>query len=106
MLTGEPVPVEKAVRDSVTGATLHGSGTLVIEAQRVGGDTMLAQIVELVAQAQRSRAPIQKLADQVAAWSVPAGELAARLAFVHWSPRGPPPALASTPLSAVPGAPT
>src|SRR3546814_45511 len=101
MLTGEPVPVEKAVRDSVTGATLNGSGTLVIEAQRVGGDTMLAQIVELVAQAQRSRAPIQKLADQVAAWFVPAVVLVAVVAFVAWSLWGPTPALAYALVSAV-----
>ena len=72
MLTGEPVPVEKAAGDPVTGATINGTGSLVIEARRVGKDTMLAQIVEMVAAAQRSRAPIQKLADTVAGWFVPA----------------------------------
>ena len=72
MLTGEPVPVEKVAGDPVTGATINGTGSLIIEAKRVGKDTMLAQIVEMVAAAQRSRAPIQKLADAVAGWFVPA----------------------------------
>ncbi|MBU2533916.1 MAG: HAD-IC family P-type ATPase, partial [Alphaproteobacteria bacterium] len=72
MLTGEPVPVEKVAGDEVTGATLNGTGTLVISAQKVGGDTTLSKIVDMVANAQRSRAPIQKLVDKVAAWFVPA----------------------------------
>ena len=94
MLTGEPVPVEKAAGDPVTGATINGSGSLVIEARRVGSDTVLAQIVAMVARAQRSRAPIQKLADAVAAWFVPAVIAVAVLAFVAWAIWGPSPALA------------
>ena len=101
MLTGEPVPVEKAVGDPVTGATINGSGTLVIEARRVGADTMLSQIVEMVVEAQRSRAPIQRLADRVAAYFVPAVVLAALAAFVAWSNLGPAPALAYALVAAV-----
>jgi len=101
MLTGEPVPVEKAVGDEVTGATLNGSGSLVIEARRVGADTVLSQIVDMVAQAQRSRAPIQKLADQVAGYFVPSVMLAAVLAFVAWSLWGPAPAMAYALVAAV-----
>ncbi|WP_193368701.1 heavy metal translocating P-type ATPase [Pelagibius marinus] len=101
MLTGEPVPVEKAVGDQVTGATLNGSGSLVIEAERVGADTVLSQIVGMVAEAQRSRAPIQKLVDQVAAYFVPAVVLVALLAFVAWSIWGPSPALAYGLVAAV-----
>ena len=67
MLTGEPMPVEKRAGDKVTGGTVNGTGSFVMEAERVGSDTVLAQIVEMVAQAQRSRAPIQGLADKVAA---------------------------------------
>ena len=101
MLTGEPVPVEKAVGDPVTGATINGSGTLVIEARRVGADTMLSQIVEMVAQAQRSRAPIQKLADVVAGYFVPAVVLVAVAAFAVWSNWGPAPAMAYALVAAV-----
>ncbi len=101
MLTGEPVPVEKAAGDSVTGATINGSGSLVIEARRVGADTVLSQIVEMVAQAQRSRAPIQKLADQVAGYFVPTVVLVAVVAFIAWAVWGPPPALAYALVSAV-----
>ncbi|HMA16490.1 MAG: heavy metal translocating P-type ATPase [Bacteroidota bacterium] len=101
MLTGEPVPVEKAAGDKVTGATLNGSGSLVIEAQRVGADTVLAQIVAMVAQAQRSRAPIQKLADQVAGWFVPAVVAVAVIAFAAWSIWGPDPAMAYALVAAV-----
>ena len=86
------MPVEKAVGDPVTGATINGTGTLVIEARLVGADTMLSQIVEMVAQAQRSRAPIQKLADLVAGYFVPAVVLVAVAAFVVWSNWGPAPA--------------
>jgi Cu+-exporting ATPase len=71
MLTGEPIPVEKTVGSTVTGGTVNGTGTFVMEAQRVGSATLLAQIVRLVSEAQRSRAPIQRLADTVAAWFVP-----------------------------------
>lgn len=101
MLTGEPVPVEKALGDSVTGATINGSGSLVIEARRVGADTVLSQIVDMVAQAQRSRAPIQKLADQVAGYFVPAVILIAIVAFVVWSVWGPVPAMAYALVAAV-----
>ena len=101
MLTGEPLAVEKAVGDPVTGATINGTGSLVIEAQRVGKDTTLSQIVEMVANAQRSRAPIQKLADSVAGWFVPAVISVAVLAFVAWSIWGPTPALAYALVSAI-----
>jgi Cu+-exporting ATPase len=101
MLSGEPVPVEKAVGDKVTGATINGSGSLVIEARRVGSDTVLSQIVEMVAQAQRSRAPIQKLADQVAGVFVPAVVGAAVIAFIAWSIWGPSPAMAYALVAAV-----
>ena len=101
MLTGEPVPVEKTAGDPVTGATINGTGSLVIEARRVGKDTMLAQIVEMVAAAQRSRAPIQKLADSVAGWFVPAVIGVAAVAFVAWAVWGPPPALAYALVSAI-----
>ncbi len=101
MLTGEPVPVEKVAGDPVTGATINGTGSLIIEAKRVGKDTMLAQIVEMVAAAQRSRAPIQKLADAVAGWFVPAVIGVAVLAFVAWAIWGPAPALAYALVSAI-----
>jgi len=101
MLTGEPIPVEKAEGDQVTGATLNGSGTLVIETARVGADTTLSQIVEMVANAQRSRAPIQKLADVVAGWFVPTVVAAAVIAFIAWAMLGPPPAMAYALVAAV-----
>jgi len=101
MLTGEPVPVEKVVGDPVTGATINGTGSLVIEAKRVGKDTMLAQIVEMVAAAQRSRAPIQKLADAVAGYFVPAVIAVAIISFVAWSTWGPAPAFAYGLVSAI-----
>jgi len=101
MLTGEPLPVEKAQGDDVTGATINGSGSLVIEARRVGADTVLSQIVGMVAEAQRSRAPIQKLADQVAGVFVPAVVGVAVLAFVAWSIWGPSPAMAYALVAAV-----
>jgi len=101
MLTGEPVPVEKVAGDRVTGATLNGTGSLVIEADRVGKDTMLAQIVEMVAAAQRSRAPIQKVADAVAGIFVPAVIGVAVIAFVAWAIWGPEPALAYALVSAI-----
>jgi Cu+-exporting ATPase len=101
MLTGEPLPVEKVAGDPVTGATLNGTGSLIIEARRVGKDTMLAQIVDLVAAAQRSRAPIQKVADTVAGWFVPAVIGIAVLAFAAWAIWGPAPALAYALVSAI-----
>ncbi|MBL6601075.1 MAG: heavy metal translocating P-type ATPase [Alphaproteobacteria bacterium] len=94
MISGEPVPVEKTSGDLVTGATINKAGSIVIEARRVGKDTVLAQIVDMVAQAQRSRAPIQKLADTVAGWFVPTVILVALAAFTAWSIWGPPPSLA------------
>ncbi len=101
MLTGEPVPVEKVAGDKVTGATINGTGSLVVEAERVGKDTMLAQIVEMVANAQRSRAPIQKLADAVAGYFVPAVIAVAIVAFIAWAIWGPTPALAYALVSAI-----
>ena len=101
MISGEPVPVEKIEGDKVTGATINGTGSLVIEAERVGADTMLSQIVEMVANAQRSRAPIQKLADSVAGMFVPAVIGIAVLAFIVWAIWGPAPALSYALVSAV-----
>ena len=101
MISGEPVPVEKVEGDKVTGATINRTGSLVIEAKRVGADTVLNQIVEMVANAQRSRAPIQKLADSVAGLFVPAVIGIAILAFIAWSVWGPAPALAYGLVSAV-----
>ncbi len=101
MISGEPVPVEKVSGDDVTGATINGTGSLVVVAQRVGTDTMLSQIVEMVANAQRSRAPIQKLADAVAGNFVPAVILVAIISFVSWAFWGPSPALAYGLVSAV-----
>ena len=91
MVTGESMPVTKEVGATAIGGTLHQSGALVIEAMKVGRDTMLSQIVQLVAEAQRSRAPIQRLADQVSGWFVPAVIVVAVLAFIAWSIWGPEP---------------
>ena len=91
MLTGEPLPVKKREGDKVTGGTLNKNGTLIMRADRVGSETMLAQIVEMVAKAQRSRAPVQGLADRVAAWFVPAVVLTAIIAFATWAVFGPVP---------------
>ncbi|MBU0775123.1 MAG: copper-translocating P-type ATPase, partial [Alphaproteobacteria bacterium] len=101
MISGEPMPVEKVAGDDVTGATINGTGSLIIEARRVGADTTLAQIVEMVANAQRSRAPIQKYADKVAGWFVPAVIGVAILAFVGWAIWGPAPALSYALIAAV-----
>ncbi|MEQ8504884.1 MAG: heavy metal translocating P-type ATPase [Rhodospirillales bacterium] len=101
MITGEPVPVEKTEGDPLTGATLNGTGSLIMEAQRVGAETTLSQIVEMVANAQRSRAPIQKVADAVAGIFVPAVVAVAILSFIAWSIWGPQPALAYALVSAV-----
>ncbi|MDD9727651.1 copper-translocating P-type ATPase [Roseovarius sp. SK2] len=101
MISGEPVPVEKVAGEPVTGATINGTGSLVIEATRVGADTMLSQIVQMVADAQRSRAPIQKYADQVAGMFVPAVIAVAIVSFVVWSIWGPDPAMAYGLVSAV-----
>ena len=101
MISGEPVPVEKVVGDKVTGATINGTGSLVMQATRVGADTMLAQIVEMVANAQRSRAPIQKWADMVAGKFVPVVIGIAILSFIAWAIWGPAPAFAYALVSAV-----
>jgi Cu+-exporting ATPase len=85
MITGEPVPVEKAAEDKVTGATVNGTGSLLMRAERVGRDTMLSQIVRMVAAAQRSRAPIQKLADKVSGWFVPSVVAVSAIAFIAWN---------------------
>lgn len=94
MITGEPIPVEKTADDSVIGATINGTGGLEIEATRVGTDSMLAQIVHMVGEAQRSRVPIQRLADQVAAYFVPAVVGIAIIAFITWAIFGPEPKMA------------
>ncbi|HEV2125860.1 MAG TPA: heavy metal translocating P-type ATPase, partial [Chloroflexota bacterium] len=94
MISGEPVPVEKVAGDRVTGATVNGTGSLLIRAERVGRDTMLSQIVRMVAAAQRSRAPIQALADKVSAWFVPSVVLVSVIAFLVWNLFGPAPPLA------------
>ncbi|MCF8017470.1 MAG: HAD-IC family P-type ATPase, partial [Chromatiaceae bacterium] len=101
MVTGEPMPVAKAEGDRLIGATLNGTGSLLLRAERVGADTLLAQIVRMVAEAQRSRAPIQRLADVVAAWFVPAVVLVAVVAFVVWLVWGPEPQLAHALANAV-----
>ena len=101
MVTGEPIPVEKNPGEKVIGATVNGTGSLVVEAQRVGADTLLAQIVQMVAQAQRSRAPIQKLADRVAGYFVPAVVAIALITLVVWALFGPPPALTHAIINAV-----
>jgi Cu+-exporting ATPase len=101
MMTGEPIPVEKHVGDRVTGATLNGSGSLVIRADKVGADTLLSRIVQMVAEAQRSRAPIQRLADQVSGWFVPAVIAIALATFVVWAFLGPDPKVAHAVINAV-----
>lgn len=101
MISGEPLPVEKTTGDTVTGATINGTGSLVVEATRIGADTMLSQIVEMVANAQRSRAPIQKYADRVAGVFVPAVIGVAIISFISWAIWGPAPALSYALISAV-----
>lgn len=101
LISGEPVPVEKSPGDSVTGGTINKNGSLVMQAQRVGDETMLSRIVAMVASAQRSRAPIQGLADKVASYFVPAVVLVAISAFVVWLMIGPQPALVFAIVSAV-----
>src|SRR5882757_8790825 len=101
MVTGEPMPVEKSLGDKVTGGTLNTSGSFVMEAERVGGETTLSQIVKLVSEAQRSRAPLQRLADRVAAYFVPAVILIAVLAFFGWLFFGPQPRFAHALVAAV-----
>jgi len=101
MISGEPVPVEKVAGEKVTGATVNGTGTLLMKAERVGQDTMLSQIVRMVAQAQRSRAPIQALADKVAGLFVPAVMLVAVLTFGIWAIWGPEPSMSHALVNAV-----
>ncbi len=101
MLTGEPVPVEKTVSVGIVAGTLNGNGSLLMRAERVGSETMLAQIVQMVSQAQRSRAPIQRLADVVSAWFVPAVVLVSIVTFLIWLLAGPRPALAYALVNAV-----
>ena len=101
MLTGEPMPVEKNSGDKVTGATINGTGSLIVTAERVGSGTLLAQIVRMVSEAQRSRAPVQKLADQVSAYFVPAVAVISAVTFVVWIGWGPEPRFAHALVNAV-----
>ncbi|HUJ33172.1 MAG TPA: heavy metal translocating P-type ATPase [Candidatus Acidoferrum sp.] len=101
LVTGEPIPVEKTAGGRVVGGTLNGTGTFVMRADRVGSETLLAQIVRMVGEAQRSRAPVQKLADRVSGYFVPAVVLVAVLTFVAWALLGPPPRMAHALLNAV-----
>src|SRR5205085_50194 len=101
MISGEPIPVEKTAGDKVTGGTVNGTGGFVMEAQRVGGDTLLAQIVRRVGEAQRSRAPIQRLADRVAAWFVPTVVVIAAATFLAWWAFGPEPGLVYALVNAI-----
>jgi Cu+-exporting ATPase len=101
MISGEPIPLEKVTGDRVIGATVNGTGMLLMRATRVGKDTMLSQIVRMVAEAQRSRAPIQKLADQVSGWFVPAVVVIAIVTFGIWSVVGPEPRLSHALVNAI-----
>src|SRR5690606_24246283 len=101
MLTGEPVPVEKSVEDRVIGATINGTGGFVMRAENAGGDGVLAQIVQMVAQAQRSRAPMQRMADKVAYWFVLGVLGIATLTFFGWGLFGPAPSWTHAILAAV-----
>jgi len=101
MVTGEPIPVEKVENSRVTGSTINGIGSFVMRAERVGSDTLLAQIVRMVSEAQRSRAPIQKLADVVASYFVPAVLLVAVITFIVWGLVGPEPRMAYALVNAV-----
>jgi P-type Cu+ transporter len=101
MVTGEPIPIEKTAGNRVIGGTVNGTGSFVMRADRVGRDTLLAQIVQMVSEAQRSRAPIQRLADQVAAWFVPAVVLVAVVSAIVWAIVGPEPRAAYAIVNAV-----
>ncbi|HXJ17414.1 MAG TPA: heavy metal translocating P-type ATPase [Candidatus Polarisedimenticolia bacterium] len=101
MITGEPIPVEKQTGARVTGATVNGTGTLIMRAERVGAETLLAQIVRMVSEAQRSRAPVQKLADVVAGYFVPTVVAVAVITFIVWSLWGPAPRMAHALINAV-----
>ena len=101
LMTGEPIPVEKAAGSSVIGGTVNATGSFLMRAERIGSDTLLAQIVRMVSEAQRSRAPVQRLADRVSGYFVPAVVLVAVLTFVLWSILGPEPKMAHALLNAV-----
>jgi Cu+-exporting ATPase len=101
MITGESIPVEKSANSKVIGATINSTGSFIMRAERVGSETLLARIVQMVGQAQRSRAPIQRLADRVAAWFVPAVVAVAAITFAAWSLFGPQPRLAHALVNAV-----
>ncbi len=101
MITGEPIPVEKSIGVKVVGGTVNGSGTFIMRAEKVGSDTLLAQIVRMVSEAQRSRAPIQRLADRVSSYFVPAVILVSIVTFVVWGSVGPEPKLAYALVNAV-----
>jgi P-type Cu+ transporter len=101
LMTGEPIPVEKSIGARVVGGTVNGTGTFILRADRVGSETMLSQIVRMVSEAQRSRAPVQKLADRVAGYFVPAVILVAILTFIAWAVYGPEPKMAHALLNAV-----
>ena len=101
MITGESIPVEKVPGSKVIGATINSTGSFIMQAERVGSETLLARIVQLVGQAQRSRAPIQRLADRVAAWFVPAVVAVAAMTFIVWFFFGPQPRLANALVNAV-----
>jgi P-type Cu+ transporter len=101
MISGEPLPVEKSPGDKVTGGTVNATGSFVMRAERVGAETLLSQIVAMVAAAQRLRAPIQSLADKVSGWFVPGVVLVAVVTFAAWAAFGPPPAMAFALLNAV-----
>lgn len=101
MVTGEPIPVSKAQGDTVTGGTVNGTGTLLVEAVNVGADSVLSKIVQMVAEAQRSRAPIQKLVDKVAGWFVPIVLICSVITFIVWAIFGPEPAMAYALVNAI-----
>src|SRR4029077_6989651 len=101
MITGEPIPVEKRAGDRVIGATVNQTGSFVMRVEKVGSETVLSQIVHMVTEAQRSRAPIQRLVDQVSGWFVPAVIIVALLTAVIWAIWGPPPSLAYAVVNAV-----
>ena len=101
MVTGEPIPVEKSMGSSVTGGTMNGHGTFVLRADKVGSDTLLAQIVRMVSEAQRSRAPIQRVADRIASWFVPVVMLASLITFLIWAFAGPEPRMIYALVNAV-----
>ena len=101
MVTGEPIPVSKVAGDTVTGGTVNGTGTLLVEAVNVGADSVLSKIVQMVAEAQRSRAPIQRLVDQVAGWFVPIVIVTSIITFIVWAIFGPEPAMTYALVNAI-----